>query len=650
MAKSSKLGLITLGSIVFLVLHLLTRVMLLAMVPAGSGLTLPLLVKIFAVGFYFDLATLGYVLLPMALYLLVAPRKLLQSHSHNWLVLIAFFVFSVLMIFNGVAEYFFFDEFGTRFNFIAVDYIVYTNEVIGNIRESYPLVPIFTAIGIVALTVTVVLRQTLKTAAAATCLSPNRRRLGWALLLPAVAVLLIVNISHSSISTNGFANELAGNGIYNLVAAFRNNELSFERFYLTKDEATVSRRMKEFVTAQGMPLVAPQSPAITRHHTATGPERRLNVIVVIEESFSAEFVGAYGSDRKLTPYLDRIAAESLVFTNLYATGTRTVRGLEALTLSMPPLPGTSIVKRPDNGGFRSWGEIMRAKGYDSSYIYAGYGYFDNMNAFYAGNGFRVVDRTDFAKDEITFANIWGVCDEDLFRKTIKEARQSHRLGKPFFSMVMTTSNHRPFTFPAVRSDIPTQGGGRDAGIKYADYAIGKLIEESRKEPWFKDTVFVIVADHCASSAGKTEIPVKKYEIPLFVYSPGNLQPGKIDRLMSQIDVAPTVLGLLNMRYDSDFFGQDILNPKGLLSRAFISTYQKLGYLTEDRLVVFSPQKQTTQYQLDRQTGNVKPMPLDDLLLTDALAYYQGASSIYTARLNRLATTPAANSGSRKAGE
>lgn len=257
-----------------------------------------------------------------------------------------------------------------------------------------------------------------------------------------------------------------------------------------------------------------------------------------------------------------------------------------------------------------------------------------MNAFFSGNGYKIVDRADFAKDEITFANIWGVCDEDLFRKTIREAGTSYAAGKPFFSMVMTTSNHRPFTYPEGRIDIPSKSG-RDGGVKYADYAIGRFIAEASREPWFKDTIFVFIADHCAGSSGKTDIPVKRYEIPLLVHSPQHIKPARMERLMSQIDVAPTILGLMNMSYDSDFMGRDAFKESGDTLRAFISTYQKLGYVTENQLLVLGPRKYAAQYQIDRLTGAAQAKPLDDQLLLDMLAYYQGGNYLYKNRLNRV---------------
>ena len=214
-----------------------------------------------------------------------------------------------------------------------------------------------------------------------------------------------------------------------------------------------------------------------------------------------------------------------------------------MTLSLPPTPGRSIVKRLRNGNMFSLGSVFRSQGYDTAFIYSGYGYFDNMNAFFGNNGYRIVDRASVDKEDITFANAWGACDEDLFNWTLREADQGAKSGKPFHYFVMTTSNHRPFTYPDGRIDLPSKVSGRDGGVKYTDYAINKFLEDASKKPWFKNTIFVIVSDHCASVAGKSELPVQNYHIPLMIYAPGGqIKPGRVDTLMSQIDFPPTLLG------------------------------------------------------------------------------------------------------------
>jgi phosphoglycerol transferase MdoB-like AlkP superfamily enzyme len=634
--SKNRFGTLYLLAAVFVVLSFVVRTALFMRALPGVDLSPLLLLKIYGVGFFFDCVTLTYFALPFALCLVLAPATI--NRFHRFLVHGVFIFVLCLLLFDAVAEYLFFDEFGTRFNFIAIDYLIYTREVVGNIRQSYPLNWILSGILLLGIVIYLFLRKQIDQALVFAPQSPARKALYVAVLaLLPVAAFVFVDQSMTSISQNSYANELAGNGIYDLFAAFRNSELDFQKFYPVKDERVALARLRELVKEKNNRLATGDIRDITRVISNAGPEKRLNVVVIVEESLSAEYLGAFGNTGGLTPNLDTLARKSLLFTHLYATGTRTVRGLEAIALSLPPLPGTSIIKRPNNENFFSWGSLMRAKGYDTKFIYGGHGYFDNMNYFFSHNGFAIVDRSDFSRDEVAFANAWGVCDVDLFRKVILEAGKSHASGKPFFSLVMTTSNHRPFTYPAGAIDIPS-GSGRGGGVKYSDYAIGKFIEEARKQPWFDKTLIVILADHCAGSAGKTELPVKRYEIPMLIYAPAYVKPGRIDTLASQIDVAPTVLGLLNFSYETKFFGKDILKTDPAGGQAFISTYQKLGFIRDDQLVVIGPQKYLACYLFDRKDGNSRLAKLQDGVVDDMLSYYQGASYVYKNGLNRIGPT------------
>ncbi len=619
----------------FLALSTATRLILLHQAWTALDAAPLLLAKIFATGFFFDCVTFSYLSLPFAVVLLLLPDRARRSRYMRPFTYAAFLAVTYFLMFDAAAEYFFFEEFGTRFNFIAVDYLVYTTELVRNIRESYPLPRILGALFALDVVLIVSIRKfidgSIRLPGAKE--SPGVRgrvRHGAALAALPVLSFAFVNVSMTGISGNNFANELAGNGIYDFAAAFRNNELDFDRFYATREKPRVLSGLRELLREPYSRYANGDPADITREVRRSGAERRWNVIVVVEESLSAEYLGAFGNRQGLTPNLDRIAGESLLFTRMYATGTRTVRGLEAIDLSIPPLPGTSVVKRPRHEDFFSWGSLMREKGYDTKFIYAGYGYFDDMNHFFAHNGFAIVDRTDFAANEISFANVWGVCDEDLFSRTIREAGKSHAAGRPFFSMVMTTSNHRPFTYPEGKIDIPSHTG-REGAVKYADYAIGRFLERAGKEAWFHDTLFVIVADHCAGSAGKTALPVKKYEIPMLVYAPSHVRPQRVDLLASQIDVAPTVLGLLNASYRTKFFGRDILAPGLPRERAFLSTYQKLGYMDGDGLVVLEPGKKIDSYSYRREDGRLTPAPAMNRLVEETIDYYQGGNIMYKNR-------------------
>jgi len=228
-----------------------------------------------------------------------------------------------------------------------------------------------------------------------------------------------------------------------------------------------------------------------------------------------------------------------------------------------------------------------------------------MNYFFGHNGYRVVDRACVKKEDITFANAWGACDEDLFRWTLREADQACAKGAPFYHFLMTTSNHRPYTFPDGRIDLPSKVSGRNGVVKYTDYAIGKFIQDAASHPWYSNTVFVIVADHCASVAGKVELPVQNYHIPMLIYTPGGqIAPGHIKDVASQIDYPPTLLGLLNWSYAERFFGWDVRKATGD-RRALIGNYQRLGLYEPEHITVLKPQQIADEYIFDPITFQQK---------------------------------------------
>ena len=378
------------------------------------------------------------------------------------------------IVFNAISEYFFWNEFGVRYNFIAVDYLVYTNEVVGNIMESYPVLPMSLGIIVVTLLITWYLFRR--------DLGQADRLIGWrwkAVAGPAyiAAMLLAVWLLHFNTrfqdSDNVYVNELQANGLYKFYDAFVKNELDYEQFYITEPEA----KAEEFVHGCTAARATTCMPSAAR-----GPEIRRNIVLITIESMSASFMGHFGNTRQLTPVLDSLYDRSLAFDRVYATGNRTVRGLEAVTLSLPPCPGQSIIKRPNNAGMHSTGALLRDKGYTVKYFYGGNSYFDNMETFFSGNGYEIVDQRQYEPGEITFANIWGVCDEDAYRKVIRTLNEDAGDGKPFFAHVMTVSNHRPFTYPAGKVSIPHDAKSRNGGVMYTDYALGGSSPKRRNNP------------------------------------------------------------------------------------------------------------------------------------------------------------------------
>lgn len=527
-----------------------------------------------------------------------------------------------LLLLNAVSEWFFWQEFSSRYNFIAVDYLVYTTEVLGNIAESYPLGAILTVLVILALLIVFFFKKPIRQSLSVPMPFIRRSVVALALLLMPALAYFIMQGKWRHFSRNEYADSLAGNGLFEFAMAFKQNELDFYKYYSTLPDTMAFRIVRQQLQVPNSRYVSNNPYSIERNISYAGPERKLNVVLISVESLSADFMDSFGGTQHITPHLDSLAQHSLFFTNLYSSGTRTVRGLEALSLSIPPTPGQSIVKRPGNAHLFSLGSVLRSKGYITQYLYGGYSYFDNMKTFFGDNGYTVIDRSAIPPAQMHYQNIWGVADEDLFTMALQVMDTNHAGGKPFFSHIMTVSNHRPYTYPEGRIDIPPSRQVREGAVKYTDYAIGKFLREAQRKPWFDSTVFVIVADHCAGSAGSVKLPVTGYHIPMLIYAPKVLAPQQVNTLTAQIDVAPTILGLLKFNYRSKFFGLDVLNLPDGKQRAFISTYEGLGYLRNGQLIIQSPVKNIQQYVPDFAVGNAKMVALNDTLEREAIAWYQ----------------------------
>jgi phosphoglycerol transferase MdoB-like AlkP superfamily enzyme len=610
-----------------LAIYTATRIALLVYTGVESA-PLSLWPGIFAKGLWFDFAVVSVLLAAVFLYEAILPNSWRNSRIHLVLRLVWLWFSAALLLFGAVAEITFWMEFSTRFNFIALDYLIYTHEVIGNIRESYPVGLIMAAIGTLAALIVLLLFKWIRHADSKSLSGKQRIGLGVTAIVLPTLILSVANIDQMDGQGNAFASELSGNGLFTISAAMRRNELDYDKFYRTIPQETANAALQQMGVKRRL---HPAASAMDEVDTTPGKSpfirKPRNVVLISVESLSASFVGAYGGTEGLTPNIDELARAGMKFERVYATGTRTVRGLEALSLGTPPIPGQAIVRRIKNEHLSTIGELLEHQGFSPFFFYGGYGYFDNMNAYFGVNDYRVLDRTDFPKESVMFENVWGVADESLFDNVIRTFDKESATDKPFFAHIMTTSNHRPYTYPDGRIDIPSPGG-REGAVKYTDYAIGKFIRDAKTRPWFKDTLFVIVADHCASVAGKTKLPVEGYRIPLLFYAPALLKPASYPHMVSQIDIKPTLIKILGMKGEDRFFGHNIFASAAPLERAFISNYQALGYLKNGILTVLLPKQKVESYRVDTKNLETTPADVDPQLLNEAIAYYQTASRAF----------------------
>lgn len=579
--------------------------------------------KIFTLGFLYDLFVTILTIIPFQFFgfrKFFSKKPLIHENNKSFIITSSFLVFFHLTL--CICEIVFWKEFQTRFNFIAVDYLIYTQEVLKNIQESYPLPWIFLGLFTTSLMFVIFLKSQFKRFPLQTKKAYFMETVS--LITIAIGLYALPLSTFSERLPNPFNEEVSKNGIYFLFQAYFKNELDYLRFYKSLPDKEAFERLKKNyndIKIGSDPL------SFKRIMTTQNSERKMNVIFVSMESMSASFMNSFGSKENITPNLDRLAKEGLFFKKIYSTGTRTVRGLEAFSLSIPPTPGQSIVRRPNNNNLYNISTPFIERNYDVEFLYGGYSYFDNMKEYFSNNQFTIFDRSSMKKEEIIFENAWGVCDEDLYNLSLRNADHSYQNEKPFFQLIMTTSNHRPYTYPLGRIDrLPGKISGRDGVVKYSDYAIGAFLKDASKKPWFKNTLFIFAADHNASVAGSMGVPVRDYKIPVIFYAPGFIKPEVNESLASQIDIIPTLFGILGFKIESSFFGVDLTQFKP--NRSFVANFQSLGFMKDGILTLLNPKNSVKQYSFSEDDHQKQLDTINEEYVKDAIAYYQTASQLF----------------------
>jgi phosphoglycerol transferase MdoB-like AlkP superfamily enzyme len=547
-------------------------------------------------GLRFDLVSLGQLL---ALPLFLAP--LLAAGRRTWrgalcglrLALCAFLTLYVLL---ELVTPTFVSEYDARPNYLLFEYLEYPGEVLSMLWGAYPLQIVLAPLAVP----TVFLGALRMLRSAGGLRGPLRPMSALALALagPGVCVAAArstlehrpVNPSTVCFSSDPLVNTLPLNSLYSAAYAvyeMRRHESEQTSPYGVMPYDEVVRELREDSGAPAEAWTDPDVPTLHRMQHAQRPGRPLNLVIVLEESLGAEFVGSFGG-LPLTPHLDRLRTQGLDFERLYATGTRSVRGIEAVITGFLPAPTRSVVKLPRaQRGFFTLAELLRRQGYATSFLYGGESHFDNMGRFFTGNGFeRVIDHGDFHDPQ--FEGSWGVCDQDLLLRAHAEFERAGE--RPFFSLVFTSSNHSPWDFPAGGFELhETPVATRHNAVKYADHALGEFFELARGSSYWDDTVFLVVADHNSRVYGAELVPVEQFHIP-GVFLGGSVRPGTVTTLASQVDLVPTALALIGVAAAHPAPGRDLTDPgqRARPGRAFLQYDQTHLYLTDAAAVAQRP--------------------------------------------------------------
>ena len=621
---------------------ILRLVLFFAFKPAALSVTD--ILRSFLNGFHRDIFAALVETVPLLIWLWIVPERWFPARRHRFLLLGGCFVVLFAQIFLLFVEFFFFEEFKSRFNTVAVDYLIYPQEVFVNIWESYH-------VGVIVLVCLVLSLGWLLAARKLFAQMWDRPfsakhkflHLAGAIVL-AAALALPLDLKAAHVSIDRTLNELANNGPIAFIAAARTRHLDLGAFYKSLPREEAYQRVRRLLAQQNAQF-AEDGPTIRRRVAGDPSRPGLNVVIFLEESLGSEFWGCLGRSKTLTPEMDKLAAdEGMLFTNIYACGNRTVRGMEGVLSSFPPLPGDSIVKRDLSGNVETIARVLKRDGYSTVFVYGGRGLFDGMSAFTLRNGYdRFIEHnppfhTDFPHS--TFTTAWGVCDEDIFMRAIEEFRVLSAAGKPFFSTVLSVSNHKPYTYPKGKIPEDPDQHKRENAVRYSDYALGQFFRAAKKEPFWTNTIFVVVADHGARVYGKQSIPIHSYEIPLLIAGPAVIKaPIRISRLGCSLDVSPTVLGLLGRPYETMFFGRDLLTMQPEEGRVFLGHNRDIGMLAHDRLVVLGLMKTDEFYQGNPKVVDMnlltQPTDSDRELEKDAIAIYQVADDLYTHQRYRI---------------
>lgn len=573
------------------------------------------LVPVFAYGLLEDLGTGLLMGLPFLAGLFVSRRWLRKKAggviAHGFL-----FAMCVVMAFNEAAEMLFWNEFDSRYNSIAVNYLMFPREVVGNIRESFPL-GIFLPIVLVggALLYLLARRSLVRALAAPSVVGERRTAVAVATLSVGFAVAVFATDVPSRYANRELA-EIATNGLHSLVRAAVTNDEKYDGLYptLPDDEALALVRGMTRVDASVIPLAPGKAaePALWRHVENPGPAKKLNVVLVIEESFGTTYVDGLDNFRNesISPRFSALARDGVLFTNVYATGNRTVRGLEAILTSFPPIPGVSTARRSGSEGMNSLPFLLRQQGYRTAFLYGGLATFDNMGNYWSAIGFeKVWDQRDIA--DTGFTTIWGAADEYIFTEAIKRMDENARKDSPFFLGLLTVTNHRPYVYPDGRIDKLAKRKRKENSATYADWAFGDFIERASSHAWFKDTIFIFIGDHGPRVYGAATVPVPSYRVPLLFYAPAHLRTRRIETAGSSVDVAPTLLGLLGFTYDSPFFGVDLTRIPPDKGRVVMEHNYAIAMGTDGRVAAILPGKRIEGYDMRIGPHDLVPTPSAD---------------------------------------
>ena len=555
---------------------------------AATGIAGEMLVQ----GVRADLILLGYLFVPP---LALAPLLAHRATGRAWRILTVAWasLALVFVVFMEVSTPQFIMQYDVRPNRLFIEYLSHPREVFATLWNGFRIALLLGVGATIVLGLS--LFRLLRAASGAGLWSSRKLLLTWPLIVLAAFFAIRSTTAHRpanpalfALTKDAMVNSLIINSPWSVLDAINSmgKEAKSSEIYGKLPRETILAQVKAAPWLKDHQFPNAELPTLHRQLAAIQRAKPLNLVIVLEESLGATFVQSLGG-LPVTPELERLKGEGWWFEQLYATGTRSVRGIEAVIAGFPPTPARSVVKLSlAQQNFYTLAAGLGKQGYHTEFVYGGEAHFDNMRSFFTGNGFQnVVDQADMKP---AFVGSWGASDEDLFDKSLERLKHLHAQGKPFFSLIFSSSNHEPFEFPDGKIALhdPAKQTVNNA-VKYADFALGKFIREAKKQDYWKDTVFLIVADHDNRVYGNSLVPIKKFHIPGLILG-ADIQAKRIAAIASQVDLGPTLLSLLGVSSEHPMIGRDFVRDDASPGRALIQFNDYFAWLEGTSATILRP--------------------------------------------------------------
>lgn len=410
-----------------------------------------------------------------------------------------------------------------------------------------------------------------------------------------------IKVSQAYYCQDPFLNQIGVNPVFNLLTSYLDDQRKENRQLELMPAREALARAQELLGREGIGEISPLARVVAGDSAAAYKGK--NVVFIFMESMSASLMGAYGNNDALTPFLDSLYKESLVFNNIYSAGIHTNHGMYSTLYSFPTIMKRNAMKGSVIPRYSGFPTVLKENGYTNLFFMTHESQYDNMNAFFRTNGFdEIYAEENYPKEKI--ANHFGVQDDYLYEYALPILDERGASGNPFFAVLLSISNHPPYIIPD--KFTPRSARIEQQIVEYADWAIRGFMEEARKRDWYSNTVFVLMGDHGKLvGTPETEMPQSYNHVPLMVFGE-RIEPGQVDLYGGQIDVAPTLLGMLGIGYTQNNYGIDLLKERRPC--IFYGADNLIAARSAGHLYIYSPE---TGQEFRYRVEDGKVLPADD---------------------------------------